>query len=145
MYLAAKKPEKATILEIANRLDLSQAHLMRIAAELAKKGLVVSSCGRGGGVSLAKHPKEITVAAVVRAIEPDFALVQCLGTGVKICSLHPSCKLKRVFSKAISAFFAELEAVTLDDLVTADDHALSAILGLSPSTLRQTTLPLIST
>lgn len=122
MYLAAKRGEAATIQEVATKLGLSQTHLMRIAAKLAGRGLVLSTRGRSGGLVLGMDARRISVEDVVRAIEPDFALVECLGLSDRRCSIEPACRLKGVLGAALKAFFAELGAVSLADL-TQGNHA----------------------
>lgn len=122
MYLAAKGGEGATIQEIATKLGLSQTHLMRIAAKLAGQGLVLSTRGRSGGLVLGMDARRISVEDVVRAIEPDFALVECLGLSDRRCSIEPACRLKGVLGAALKAFFAELSAASLADL-TQRNHA----------------------
>lgn len=117
MYLAVKDGELATIKEIASRLELSHAHLMRIVAKLAALGFVHAARGRSGGLTLARDPDFISVEEVVSAIEPDFALVQCSrGQSTRPCSIEPACVLKGVLSSASKAFLAELRAVSLGDL-----------------------------
>lgn len=132
MYLAAKGGEGATIQEIATKLGLSQTHLMRIAAKLAGTSLVVSTRGRAGGLALGMDPSRITVEDVVRAIEPDFALVECLAASGGDCSIEPACRLKGVLVSALDAFFAELRAVTLADLTFPNRKRLADIFWLAP-------------
>jgi len=116
IYLAAKRDSSATIQEITQSMGLSQTHMMRVAAKLASRGLVASSRGRAGGLSLGKDASEITVEDVVRAIEPDFALVQCLDQSEERCVIEPGCLLKDALLDALDAFFAELRSVTIAQL-----------------------------
>ena len=46
--------------------------LVHILLQLKQKGILVSARGVGGGYRLAKSPSEITVADVVRAVEPTL-------------------------------------------------------------------------
>lgn len=131
MYLAAKGGEGATIQEIATKLGLSQTHLMRVAAKLAANGLVLSTRGRSGGLVLGMDARRISVEDVVRAIEPDFALVECLGVSDRRCSIEPACRLKGVLAGAVAAFFAELRAVTLADLTHSNRARLADIFWLA--------------
>lgn len=129
MYLAVKQGGPATIQEVATKLGLSQAHLMKIAARLASKGLVNAARGRVGGLSLSRDPSLISVEQVVTAIEPDFALVQCFQTPG--CSIEPACLLKGTLDSALRAFLAELRAVSLADLTRPNRVSLSEIFRLS--------------
>lgn len=131
MYLAAKDGETATIREIAAKLGLSHAHMMRIAAKLAGKGLVAAMRGRSGGLTLARAPHLITVEEVVVAIEPDFALTECFQPKPhKTCSIEPACLLRGALSDALGAFFRELRAVSLADLTQTNRLDLADIFRL---------------
>ena len=46
---------------------------------MSEAGLVATLRGRGGGVHLTRDPSTITVGDVMRAMEDDFAVVECLG------------------------------------------------------------------
>ncbi|WP_082548961.1 Rrf2 family transcriptional regulator [Rhizobacter sp. Root404] len=116
MYCAANPERLVTIAEIAERLQVSKNHLMKIVSELGRQGLVETTRGRGGGLRLLKAPAAIRVGDVVRGTETDFRLVECFDPASDTCTLTPSCKLKKVLRNALAAYFAELDAVTLADI-----------------------------
>ena len=72
--------------------------------------------GRSGGLALAKLPHKIRLSDVLRATEPDFALVECFGASGD-CLITPRCRLRGALNNALSAFMRELDAYTLADLV----------------------------
>jgi Rrf2 family nitric oxide-sensitive transcriptional repressor len=116
MYCAANPERLVTIAEIAERLQVSKNHLMKIVSELGRQGLVETTRGRGGGLRLLKAPAAIRVGDVVRGAETDFRLVECFDPASDTCTLTPSCKLRKVLRNALAAYFAELDAVTLADI-----------------------------
>ncbi len=131
MYLATSG-EPATIREISTKLGLSRAHMMRIAAKLASKGLVNATRGRSGGLALARDADLITIEDVVTAIEPDFILVPCFQPSrTQICSIEPACLLKGALSSALRAFLAELRAVTLAEITQPNQVSLAQIFRLN--------------
>jgi len=67
---------------------------------------------------------------VVRALEDDTALVECLGDGPSTCILSGACLLTRTMGRARVAFFASLDEVTLANLI-APRLALRQRLGIS--------------
>ncbi|MBX3111046.1 MAG: Rrf2 family transcriptional regulator [Fimbriimonadaceae bacterium] len=135
MVLAAKGGEPATIREVALRLDLSRAHMMQIAAKLAAHGLVKTTRGRAGGLLLSREAHQVTVEDVVKAIEPDFALVQCMQPMTKSeCPLDSACLLKGALGSALGAFFAELRSVSLADLVSPNRAEITQIFRLHMAT-----------
>jgi Rrf2 family transcriptional regulator, nitric oxide-sensitive transcriptional repressor len=56
------------------------------------------------------------MGAVVRALEDDLRLVECLGEGPTTCVLTGACRLTRALAQALEAFLAELDKLTLADL-----------------------------
>ena len=86
---------------------------MKIVAKLVKAGLLVSLRGRAGGVGLAREPAEITVGEVVRIIEADFAIVECMLERESECVFAQACKLKNTMGRARAAFLAILDEETL--------------------------------
>ncbi|HWA83168.1 MAG TPA: Rrf2 family transcriptional regulator [Fimbriimonadaceae bacterium] len=131
IYLSAKQGIPATIQEITQKMGLSQTHMMRVAAKLASHGLVSSNRGRRGGLLLGKDASEISVEEVVRAIEPDFALVQCFDRAREKCVIEPACLLNGALQNALDAFFAELRSVSLAQLTVPNRFPLLQALRLA--------------
>jgi Rrf2 family nitric oxide-sensitive transcriptional repressor len=119
MYCAARRDRRVTIAEIAQAHGVSRNHLMKIVNDLARQGLVATTRGRGGGLRLLKAPSEIRVGDVVRASETDFRMVECFDPASRTCMLLPDCALQAVLGRALRAFFWELDAVTLAQIVGA--------------------------
>ena len=116
LMLLASRKEPATVEIIANELNLVKSHVMKIVAKLVKAGLLTSNRGRSGGVSLGKPVDQIIIGDVVREIEADFAIVECMQDKTSTCTFSPQCKLKGVMDDARTAFLAVL-----------DDHTLQSI------------------
>lgn len=129
MYLALKEDRLATIAEIAESYQISRAHLMKVAHQLGLKGYVGTVRGRQGGLRLARSPREITVGEVVRATEPDMALVPCFEPVCADCAILPSCVLKRALHEARAVFFDVLDGYTIADL-TRPHVPLRSLLGI---------------
>ena len=116
MYLAHNRSRLCTIAEIAAAYGVSEAHLMKVTHQLGLAGFIETVRGKGGGMRLAAPPAAINLGRVVRAIEPDFALVECFGSGNR-CTLTEYCRLAGIFGGALESFLAHLERHTLADLV----------------------------
>jgi Rrf2 family nitric oxide-sensitive transcriptional repressor len=117
MTLAVAEKRVVTIDELARRHRLSKNHLMKVAQTLVAAGYVESVRGRAGGLRLARPAGAIRMGEVVRVLEKDSRLVECLGTGPADCALAGACVLTRKMSEALEAFFADLNRSTLADLV----------------------------
>lgn len=116
MYVAQQPERLCTIAEVAGAYGISEAHLMKITHQLGLNGWLETVRGKGGGMRLAAAPADINIGAVVRSIEPDFYLVDCLSHDVA-CSLSGSCKLTGVMSGALQALMQYLDGYTLADLL----------------------------
>jgi Rrf2 family nitric oxide-sensitive transcriptional repressor len=120
----------ATIAEMAEAYDISRNHLMKIVNELAQSGFIETTRGRAGGARLARAPNRISVGAVVRMAEKDFAVVQCHDVAIEPdCAVFQACNLKRGMSRALDAFMQELDKITFAEAVSAHSVAES-LLGL---------------
>jgi Rrf2 family protein len=92
VHLAYEAPDARTTAQIAEATQVPKDYLSKILQGLAKKGIVTTQRGVGGGVSLAKGPDELTILDVVNAVEPIERITVCpLGLkthGVRLCPLH---------------------------------------------------------
>lgn len=129
MSLAVMEERLMTIEELATRHRLSRNHLMKVAQTLVGLGYVTGVRGRAGGLKLAQPASSIRMGEIVRALEDDTALVECLGNGPSNCILNGACLLTRTMGRAREAFFASLNEMTLADLV-APRLALRQRLGV---------------
>lgn len=116
MYVAQQQDRLCTIAEIAKVYDISEAHLMKVTHQLGLNGWLETVRGKGGGMRLAADPADINLGAVVRSIEPDFYLVDCL-TRDTTCSLTGRCKLTGIMSGAVQSLMQYLDGYTLADLL----------------------------
>ncbi|HWI83098.1 Rrf2 family transcriptional regulator [Ramlibacter sp.] len=129
MYCASNPDRLITISEMAQAYELSKNHLMKIVSDLARQGLIETTRGRGGGVRLVKAPSEIRIGDVVRASETDFRLVECFDESTNTCMIANSCRMKRLFGKALMAYFQELDGATLADIVAPAPRRAGAPAG----------------
>lgn len=131
MHLGQHPQRLCTIAEVAQAHGISQAHLMKITHLLAQQGWVATVRGKGGGMRLARAPQDIVLGALVRSIEPDFQLVECMGPPHEHgCLLTGQCRLAGVFDDALAAFLARLDAQTLAD-VLPPSHPAKAGVGVA--------------
>lgn len=117
LMLLATQKESMTIEVVSEKLGLVKSHVMKISAKLRKAGIVESQRGRVGGISLAIDPSDISVGQVIRIIEPDFAVVECMQNQSSNCTFMPNCRLKKTIHDATDAFLITLDEQTLDKLI----------------------------
>ncbi len=115
MFAHAADGRLVTIEEMADSYGISRAHLMKVANTLTRAGYLTGVRGRSGGLKLARPAASIVLGDVVRATEPDFALVECFSSGNQ-CVISRRCKLQGVLASALGAFLEVLDRHTLESI-----------------------------
>ena len=92
VHLAAQAPTPQTTEQIANVTLVPRAYLSKVLQNLVRGEIVHSQRGLGGGMTLVKEPKDLTILEVVNAVEPIERIRTCpLGLaahGTHLCPLH---------------------------------------------------------
>lgn len=128
MFCALHPDQLVRIQDVSDAYGISRAHLLKAARQLGQLGYLENVRGRSGGVRLGMAPEAIVVGHVVRHTEGDLDLVECFNADTNTCPLIGVCKLSRLFETGLRAFLAELDKVTLADLIS-DGPALLARLS----------------
>ena len=131
MLVAIRNGETVTIREVADRYGISRNHLMKIANQLSAAGIIEATRGRGGGMTLARDARDITIGEVVRLTEDGFALVECFDPESDTCAISPVCKLRRALREALGAFLGVLDSYSLGDLVKRPKQLERLLAGIS--------------
>jgi Rrf2 family nitric oxide-sensitive transcriptional repressor len=129
IYLALRPDEFGSIANIARAYRISENHLTKVVHRLGQLGLIETTRGRGGGLRLARSPETIGIGDVVRQLEDDLAIVECLGSGQ--CAIGGFCGLERALQEALGAFMSVLDRYTVADLLRPDAAAIARRLGVS--------------
>lgn len=131
LYLGVRGQDHlATIQEIADAYQISKNHLMKVTYDLGQHAYIETIRGRGGGIRLAKDPKDINIGEVVRKTEEDFHIVECFNPESNLCKISAECQLKFALNQALKAYFAVLDTYTLADVLTSKD-ALTELFGIT--------------
>lgn len=117
MHLSVAKDHSMSTRQIAQIHDARFNHLAKVTQWLAREGYVTATRGRSGGLRLALPPQDINVGRIVRALEQDDGLVECLSPGGGACAISPICGLTPALRKAQDAFFEVLDQYTMGDIV----------------------------
>lgn len=127
MYLAANGDRLSTVAAIAARYRISQAHVAHVVHLLGRAGFVETVRGRAGGVRIVGHGASIRVGDVVRTMEADLGVVECLRAAGGHCLITRHCTLKAVLGVATAAFLEALDAHTIEDLVAGNGPLVRAL------------------
>lgn len=101
---------------IAERQRVPEAYLEQLIAVLRREGLVKSVRGAQGGYLLARPPGEITVGQVLRSLEGELALVDCL-LEEDACDKACSCPTRIVWQKVRDGLNEIVDGITLQDML----------------------------
>jgi len=118
--------------------EVPPAYLAKTLQALSRSGIVESASGRRGGYRLGRPAAEITLLDVVMAVEgaePSFRCSEIRRRGparVATRLYSPVCAIAEVMHRADAAWRAELNGVTVADLVgrlAATVHPDAAVKG----------------
>lgn len=105
--------------DIAQRQNIPVKYLEQILLLMKRFGFVQSRKGPGGGYFLAKPPSEITLGAVVRALEGPLAPISCVSVSGYMecgCPDPETCGLRVAWKEARDALAAVLDNTTFAEL-----------------------------
>jgi Rrf2 family protein len=121
--LAQSPDQLASADELAEVTLIPRRYLHKVVQDLVRGGLVRSQPGPGGGYSIARAAKKITILDVVNAVAPLERIRHCplgLTSHTRLCPLHR--ELDKAYAETEKAF----SRVTLDQLL----RSTSAIVPL---------------
>ena len=117
VYLASKPDDKLVLIsDIAASVDVPQTFLAKIFQQFSKIGIVNSYRGTGGGFSLGRSPKDITLLEIVEAVEGPIVLNRCVSKQ-QSCARTSFCKVHPVWQNIQSQVRDILAKTTLNDLI----------------------------
>ena len=115
--LALHHEEEPVLLrDIAQRQQISLRYLEHLITPLIAAGIVQSTRGPKGGVSLIKPPEEIRLSEVIQLFEGSMAPVECVDNP-ETCTRSELCVTRDIWGEIKKAIDGVLESTTLQDLV----------------------------
>jgi FeS assembly SUF system regulator len=103
--------------DLALELQLPLPTVSKLLKQLLQGGLLVSNRGMKGGYSLAREPREISLAEIIAALEGPIALTECSTDIIGMCKLEPCCAIKKNQQIISQAVRGVLDKLTLSDLI----------------------------
>lgn len=122
LHLARSGDQRTATSTIAEEQHIPPSFLAKIISQLSIAGLLHTSRGARGGVTLARTPKEITLLEVIEAIDGPIQLNECVGeTG--LCAFDESCPLRPVWCDAQEELVRRLKGTNFADMVARGQTA----------------------
>ena len=97
------------------RIAVSGKYLEKIMRMLSSRGIIAASRGASGGYYLAKAPEEIKIGEIVRALEDDMQIIDCVGSGKKCC-----CPSQAVWKRLYDGINEVLDSMTLQQMLDGE-------------------------
>lgn len=102
---------------VAKEEHIPPSFLAKIISQLSIAGLLHTSRGARGGVTLAREPGEITLLEVIEAIDGPIQLNECVGDN-SMCTFKDDCPLHPIWGKAQEDLVKRLKGTTFDQLIS---------------------------
>lgn len=119
----AEKP--VTLAGISERQNISLSYLEQLFSRLRRSGLVKSVRGPGGGYLIAKAHSDISISAIISAVDEQIDATQCGGQ--ENCRDERRCMTHNLWSSLNVQILEYLSGISLNDLV-ASQHASKPVL-----------------
>lgn len=117
LHLAARHPYPViSKQEICEAEGVTPAFLTKILQPLIRAGLVRSKRGVAGGFALARHPNQVSLLDVLRAVDEPLTLNVCL-LGPDTCDRTGSCPVHGLWAEARDKLEEVFGRHTLAELV----------------------------
>lgn len=117
LFLARLEPsQRAATSQIAEDQEIPPSFLAKIISQLSIAGLIHTSRGARGGVSLARKAEDISLLDVVESIDGPITLNECTQDP-SVCSFGESCPIHDVWCETKAELVQKLKAATFDKLL----------------------------
>lgn len=113
------KSGPVTLADISVCQGISLSYLEQLFAKLRKSGLVEGVRGPGGGYRLARPADQITVAAIVSAVDEAVDVTRCRGH--EDCQDGERCLTHQLWDELSDRLYAFLDGITLDQFTSRPD------------------------
>ena len=140
-YLAEGEPGRAIrTREIAEQYDIPVELLAKILQKLARARMLVSTPGPTGGYILARPSGEISVGAVVKAVEGAPALIHCIKTEDNGCEQLNKCTIRKPLTRINARVFQMLDRIPLSEINDTSDREETVIYEGDPRVVRASSI-----
>ncbi|RKN83980.1 RrF2 family transcriptional regulator [Paenibacillus ginsengarvi] len=123
LLLSALPARKSVSLkQLSRQLGISTTYLAKIFTQLAKAGIVTSSVGSKGGISLAKAPDDISFFDVYLAINGREHMFQCSNVRALSLGYQPSpgmCEIHAAMWEAEQKMFEHMRGTKMSAIAAA--------------------------
>lgn len=110
---------RAPTSHIAREQQIPPSFLAKIVSQLSVAGVVQTSRGARGGVSLARSAKDISLLEVIEAIDGPITLNECV-IDASVCAFGDECPVHSIWCETHQALISRLKSTDFEALSDAD-------------------------
>ncbi|MCC6889281.1 MAG: Rrf2 family transcriptional regulator [Hyphomicrobiales bacterium] len=117
---ARRYPERIKVADLSRMTGITNYNIFKLLKIVTKAGILDSSRGPKGGITMTMSPEQLTVGQVVRLLEPRFQACGPARTMSSYDDGHSDESERRVnaiIGRGIKAFLAELDTITISVLM----------------------------
>ncbi|MBO8462562.1 MAG: Rrf2 family transcriptional regulator [Firmicutes bacterium] len=114
--------EYITLMDIAERQEISEKYLESIVSILSKNGLLLSLRGKGGGYKLTKSPEEYTIREILILTEGSLEIISDLEKQGSTCKREDNSQTRKMWEGLSKLINNYLDTITIADLVNTDNY-----------------------
>ncbi|MBZ4642691.1 MAG: transcriptional regulator, BadM/Rrf2 family [Deferribacteraceae bacterium] len=117
VYIGSQEKNKLFMRnELSEICGIPDSFLGKILQSLAREGILYSERGKKGGFKLLRDPSEITLYEIIKAVEGDIKINDCLVDS-NFCAGLSNCNIHSVLNKIRDSFIEELKKYTLENII----------------------------
>lgn len=108
---------KLSVSRLSELANVSVSYLEQLMIPLKKAGIIEAERGANGGYSLTAPPEAVTAGMIVRPLEDNLEIVDCLSGGCREETVCPTCAIWERLYNGINDL---LDSITLRQML--DDY-----------------------
>jgi len=117
-YMASEQNKGKVFMrnDLSRICGVPDSFLGKILQALARENILESERGKKGGFKINKSPKEITVYDIIKAVEGDIMINECL-LDKEFCESSFNCNIQTILGSIRNNLIKDMQKYTLQDLV----------------------------
>lgn len=116
VFMARANKPTVSVAQMEGEVGVSRPFLRKTLQRLHKAGILQAVKGKGGGFALARNPENIRLSDLVAVLQGPLKLNDCVFRK-QLCRHHDACLLRHKISGMETRLLAELDSVTVKDLI----------------------------
>lgn len=101
---------------ICKKSKIPEPYTRKVLQSLVRKGFLRAVRGPGGGYTFKKHPGQISIFDIIKAIDGKDAFERCI-LGLSKCNDKMPCPIHKTWKKVKNHLIMEFKVKTIEDLM----------------------------